>query len=257
MIYVHFSENENPWTNPLIGAGIGAAGLGLGNILIGDKKKSKLRRFIGGAVPGAAIGGLAGYAYDLHGSKKALQKTNKDLAASNARLSKENEDFRFRESDVKQDKIDIDNARKQLDNRAKQLEARQEQLDELSWSIDKNNAALIEENEKLRRGAQSQSAQTLDEVAKSLGFTDEEIAKGRNNKTLSIGIAKKLADLNEKLAAGKRDSQIAAAFRETGFLTPHEISMLPTLDEQMAANKRLENAIMFLRASGAIPVKAK
>jgi len=73
MIYVHFSENENPWKNPLIGAGIGAAGLGLGNILIGDKKKSKLRRFIGGAVPGAAIGGIAGYAFDTQNENSNLK----------------------------------------------------------------------------------------------------------------------------------------------------------------------------------------
>lgn len=186
-----------------------------------------------------------------------MQQTNKDLTASNKRLSEENKEYRYNADLVAQrrDNLEIDRAR--LAKQEKALEARQAELDDLSWSLDKDNQALREENEMLRRGAQSQSAQALDEVAKSLGFTDKEIAKGRNNKTLSIGISKRLEDLNSKIAAGERDAKIAAAFKEAGLLTPHEISLLSTLDEQMAANKRWEDAIMFLRASGAIPVKAK
>lgn len=66
--------SKNEWAAPVIGA-VGGAGLGAGSgILLGDKKKSKIRRALEGAGIGAGLGGLGGLAYKLNAEKKALEE---------------------------------------------------------------------------------------------------------------------------------------------------------------------------------------
>ena len=94
--------------NSAIGLGIGAGVGGLANVLVGDKKKSKVRRLLEGAGLGGLIGAGAGLGYsglkhkdaevaardsnivDLMASKNILSYENEEAKKANMKLSNEN-----------------------------------------------------------------------------------------------------------------------------------------------------------------------
>lgn len=182
---------KNVAIGSVAGAGIG----GLGNLLIGSKKKSKMRRFLEGAGLGALAGGVAGGGYSLYDNLKDRESKLTDTLSRVSSLEegletekqgrKSAEDSRNKaESSLKEAENRIQAQGKKLETERDSRKKAEDLLKETRARIqaqadkEKNHDAVISERDKalgdlarLRAGFDNGSLKTGDRFKVDRTFT--------------------------------------------------------------------------------------
>lgn len=173
MLYIKNFSQENKsdptkeyWGNNYIddslsGLVIGGGIAGLGNVLIGDKKKSTMRRFLEGAGVGAIVGAGAGLARSgLKHKDKQIESLKKDVEAGDEAyvnaVADRNAAQYERDSAVKDKDSLAEENRSVKDllsgstNRVSKLEKSLDSLEKAFGSVEDHNQRLKGDNEELR-----------------------------------------------------------------------------------------------------------
>lgn len=180
---------KNVAIGSVAGAGIG----GLGNLLIGSKKKSKMRRFLEGAGLGALAGGVAGGGYSLYDN---LKDRESKLTDTLSRVSSLQEGLETE----KQGRKSAEDSRKKTESSLKEAKARIQAQEEK----EKKHDAVISERDnalgaldRIRAGFDDGSFKTGDKFNVDRTFTPEEIAKIQKQQAEIANLDAETAKKNE------------------------------------------------------------